>query len=324
MRGYSHVGASLFLYSHMILMRWILLLVLQISSLLALAQDNWAPVGATWYYEDQGIGFGSGYVKITSIDDSVVLGKSCRVLEIKTIFNSSSGIDTTNVQYRFTYASNDSIFVLKDSGFHLLYDFNSAVGDTWSLTSFFEVNSCCDSTGSTIVDSVGMKIINSDTLTWIYTRHLFISHLFFYHHEILERIGSLSLMFPEYDVMSCGISDCFYTRRLRCYSDSIFGSFTTNIAPSCDDVSTSIPSSEMQETRINVHPNPASKVFHIVGLPRGTVIIDLFDSIGTHLRKYSTRSKSTFTLKMGSLSPGVYIVTISSKSSVIQKKIVNH
>lgn len=73
------------------------------------SQQPWAPIGATWQYsQGDGLGepIGQGYYRNTVIGDTVIQGRTCRIISrMKRIL---TGVNVP-IKPAFTYMTNDSV-----------------------------------------------------------------------------------------------------------------------------------------------------------------------------------------------------------------------
>ncbi|MCK5538072.1 MAG: hypothetical protein KAI79_14700, partial [Bacteroidales bacterium] len=183
-------------------------------------QKEFAPIGATWYYnKTENIVGELGYVKIISKKDTVVNEKACKLLS-KTYYSSKK--DTVPYGNYIVHQSGDSIFYWLDEGFKLVYDFSLEVGD--SMYIYSPELLCPDDSshwGEIVVDSITYTTINSFELKTMHTSPTTNSN-YLYAAPFVEIIGSLSYLLPL--DTGCGICDQLTEfGRLRCYNDSIIG-----------------------------------------------------------------------------------------------------
>src|SRR5436190_896514 len=75
----------------------------------------WAQTGAHWYYEngDNLPTGGSGYLEVTKVGDSIILGKLCDILTLHfvgiTFWNGGQPYDYYSPN-QYTYLSNDTVY----------------------------------------------------------------------------------------------------------------------------------------------------------------------------------------------------------------------
>ena len=221
-------------------MKNLLILILLSSASLCLSQSEWAPIGATWYY-DYYAQFATGYVKIESIKDTVVDTKQCKYLYItETVYEYPDVIKSYNIDSLITYQDNSKIYLYTKGNFVQLYDFNPTVGDVWEtseIPNFFnyspswhdptDTTSC--PAGKVVVDSVKTMFINNQSLKAIYTSPYNFSKKYYYG-VILEGIGCLDYMLPN--DLCYPIVDIPRPDNLRCYNSPSFSHSWSN--KTCD------------------------------------------------------------------------------------------
>lgn len=223
----------------------LLLLFLPLLNLKPVKAQNFAPVGAKWYYTQySATGPEIGYTYIESLRDTVIDGVECREI------GGSPSPCAWTAQY--VYDSNDSVFFWhpQREEFCLLYDFGAQVGDRWTI---YHISSSFGSgqIDSSIVqiDSVGTEIIDGHVL-----RRLDVSQLnptqdyWIAGGRVIERIGNLIYLFPAY-----GACDPL-PGNLRCYQDSVVNYRQGEYQ--CDEVISSID--ERVESTLSIYPNPTS------------------------------------------------------------------
>ena len=214
-----------------------LIFILFVTVQICFAQNEFAPVGAKWYYSK---GFcitppeycRESFLTIESIGDTLINGKLCKILTQKG--TSCPSIDP----YMYVYSDNGRVFwyIPSINDFTMLYDFTLNAGDSWKMISLGSTDTCLI---IFTVDSVSSMVINNDTLkvlftnsTWLWTRG----------GKIVEKIGHLDYLIPWYYM--CPASnpvDCMgplteSPKGLRCYEDSTLGFYQRCDSISCDTI----------------------------------------------------------------------------------------
>ena len=282
---------------------------------LAMTQD-WAPAGATWHY-DWASFWVSGYVKIQYTGDTTVAGKTCKILkkERYTYDWNQHVYSNELIGYEFTYEENNVVYYYRNNQFFELYDFNAAIGNSWTISGW-NATSPCDSTGTVVVEGSGTETINSVPLKYLKVSPGSSSTWAFSSDTIFERIGSLGYMFPE---PTC-VVDVFEGGPLRCYYDNSFGLYERGIAPSCDYITgiNYIPS----EMKASIYPVPATSNLTVETSQTGMKRIEISDILGNKLIDAETIRKK-LVLDISVLPAGVYLITVHDKTRLIlQKKFV--
>ena len=289
-------------------MKKIIIFYLLIYSFNALAQTEWAPIGARWTF---GVGeaWSSAiyYREWTSTKDTLVGGHTCKL--IKRTGTSVTGDLSDKL---ITYEDSNKVYWFNPviNKFTTLYDFNKNSGDTWTM----QIDTC----GLLItVDSTDIETINGLSLKVLYIS----AEDNAFNGKVVQHIGHLSLPNPNI-VFHCYriMSDANYYTGLRCYQDSILGFHDFNIAPSCDYVVTGISDPDLN-SNFNVYPNPTANLVYIE-YPSELKIIDV--SLYSLSSQYLISSKNIKQnmVDLSSIPSGIYILRIQTDKTVINKMII--
>lgn len=175
------------------------------------ADLEWAPLGATWYYE---MLVADSLVKVEITDTAIVRGKKCSVIE-----------DVFPIGDIYTYEENNKVYVYTSSMpyFQLLYDFNAGANESWRLnidSCYYVILSSKDAgvanTNGYNLDLFKYQIDSYDayTDTFIETEEVF----------VIEKIGALT-MGPLYPLFNAYYTCTGFTidwqgpENLNCYQD---------------------------------------------------------------------------------------------------------
>src|SRR5439155_24009426 len=190
---------------------------------------------------------GIDYTEVKSIGDTIINSHTCHHLQIV------HGTDCFYVDSNaFVYEENNVVYYFIEglNDFSVMYNFNLSVGDT--LKGFVYPFNQLDIFMINIIDIIptiinghqlNKFIVNNITPNWNFSQTQT--------DTIIEDIGSLGYVLPQF-----GFCDPV-AHQLRCFEDSLLGFYTTNVAASCDYISTGINDSYFSST-INLFPNPAS------------------------------------------------------------------
>lgn len=297
--------------------RLVILLFIANSSLL-FAQHEWAPKGATWYYDFSDQFWKEGYIEIKNIGDTIIDQKSCKLLQAKIISydyifqNVDTGIGSTEI----TYYDSSIVYIYRFNKFFKIFDFNASVGDSWEIPSFlFNSGGLCDTIATAIVDDVGTTIINSDTLRTL-KLNIKTGSQFGYQGTVIERIGSLSFMYPYY--IAC-VADAGGGNGLRCYRDDNF--YYQRGTKECDWLPTGINDASYSAV-IKLFPNPVEKQFKLI-IPDNVINdclkVVIFNSAGLELM----HSQLTDGIVDVSILPsGIYLAKVICKDSIYINKFI--
>lgn len=270
-------------------MKRIVLPLLFISLLSQSLAQNWAPVGARWHYSLHFFGGLDTYKTITSTGDTIIQGKSCRIMVEQGLF-----YDTSGIFKRYMYQSNDSVFYYNGqaSHFSLLYDFGAQTGDSIFLDGY----------------DFYVKVIATDTMTingqlrrvqYITGGNL----LYGFWGETIEGIGNTVFMFPQ--------GDMFFDGPIRCYEDST-GLYQFMDIP-CD--TTYIVSVDEIESPVSctIYPNPASSAISILFAGSGNEYyrVNVYSVPGKRVLSLEGLQSELKDIPVAELQNGLYFIEIS-------------
>lgn len=287
------------------MMKTTLIIIIIFASLNSFSQ-NFAPIGAKWYYSvlppwswpnDE------YYMTVDVTKDSIINGKL--FTEVKPSYVFCAG-------YNFNSAwiyNEDNIVYFYDTTMNtlqILYNFNASANDSWSIK-YRTYNENIDSL-KVVVDSTRIQIINSIPLKVLNVRYISLNDTSFsYSSQIIERIGDLWYLFNfVYHMASC---DTDYPGGLRCYNDSIFGSYSTGIAPSCTYVHTKIDDNpNNQKTQFSIFYNLSNNKFNVNATTDNRCVIVLFNEIGQIIKEFNFQKQLEFNIN--DLRSGLYFAKI--------------
>lgn len=238
----------------------------------AFSQNDWAPIGAKWYYS---VPNGSG-----NLLDSVLIYESIK----DTVINNQicKKISDINNNIIFMYFDNQKVYYWKYNQFQLIYDFTLIQNDTALLTHRALIPDTLSPSGINdtilnvrlIVDSVTNENVNGELLKRFYLHYIpdtAYPDLLWFNIFYTEKIGS------ETEFIECikpaTIPEDAIT--LRCYDDSLIHYMTqwwSSQGLSCDYI-TNIKVSNVGDKNINVYPNPVKNVLNIHTKYEGSLII---------------------------------------------------
>jgi hypothetical protein len=305
-------------------MKYLATTLLVFSFLWTLAQKEFAPIGATWYYSKY-VSYNPpqfGYIKHECIKDSTIEGQPVKVIEKIEVPNDTT---KTLLGYEYILQKGDSIFYWKSGDFHLLYNFSMNKGD--SILLYSELPNLCgtDHYGWNKVDSTFHTDVNGIDLKSYYLSPINKSIWYFESFPILEKMGSLLYLIPQ--MAFCGISDVPILGTLRCYTDDSLGFFRYDNFISCDSTTTwKTDVSVLTGNRFfSIYPNPATNELFVKNEDAGkneALTVDFFDIKGNKIvEKVLTQEKSKFDLT--SLPKGSYLIIIkNNKKEFYHEKIL--
>lgn len=288
-------------------------------SLSSMAQTEWAPIGAKWYYNQPSSESGN-YVLIESIKDSLIQEKNVRVIDVKL-----NGLDLISREY--LRQSMDSIFYFNTNSntFNLLYNFSAKVGDTIIVheTKFKPTNGFFSYYDS--ISNFKYKITSIDSLQindfWFKRQKIIPvnSEWNFFsgmsdEMDFIEKIGSLTYFFGRlqyaYPEQQPSI--------LRCYIDSDINYKNAQWDMACDFLSNNY--SYHTDDNIQLFPNPVNN-FLSISAAEPVEIVEIYDIRGSVLISYKPNSRD-LSLELSSLEKAVFIIKLKTAQKVYVRKIV--
>lgn len=177
-------------------MKKLLFTITLIISTISFYGQEFAPVGAEWYYNEQFAFAGDiNYIKFTSEKDTLIFGENCKKItkRHKLICN-----NRPNTEYLFT--RNDTVFFLDTAfnEFQILYDFSANPTNSWiiKIKDEFQIIDTLTIT----VDSISTTQINGQNLKTLYVTYVNDDQNMpqIYPSVIIERIGDINYMFNWY------------------------------------------------------------------------------------------------------------------------------
>lgn len=290
-----------------------ILLVLSIATFVAAQQ--WAPMGARWYYSASAGGLaptGSEYYLYEVTGDTTISGTACSKVSI-TYFKYQDG-DTAYLPPLYTYARNDSVYYFSRyyGKFLLLYDFTAQEGDT--LTFPVEPNAVTGTSDTTFrvrVESVSDYESGTAVLKKFHTTPL---DQYSFWGGYMEAVGSEFLMLPQPAVL---IPE--WDGPLRCYVDGVHNLKFSGIE--CTYRRTSSIDENKVEGGLEISPNPArSSTLVTFPNPSGEECsVVLYDADGRAVRHISGINSGWIELKRENLAEGVYFIRVRKGDGIMLK-----
>lgn len=285
------------------------------------AQDlNFAPIGASWYYETQGM-FTRGYIRMEVEKDTVIDGQACIKLQrewhrIELQF----GVLQEGQQPPLYLSQNgDTVMIYHNGGFHLLFDFGAEIGDTWTVIG--QEGVCDEDFGTVKVVDKGTEEINGMTLRTVTIKDEAYSYWGYGNSmygttsgpvKIVERIGPVgSYLLPEqrcvFDVSEGG--------PLRCYIDEELGELhLSSDYPdrNCDYINETYQSvdEDTQELFVDVQPTPTGGIVTILG--RDLAQAEVYDALGQRVATVDLKGEQG-TIDLSGQPAGIYFVNVTDR-----------
>ncbi len=281
-------------------MKKITILLAFLCPLFLAAQVEFAPVGATWYFDyDYGAPWKLGYAKVEVTGIDTIQGRACKRIESK---NHLGGIDW-GCSYFYpvlqVYQKNDLVYFYREGTFQLLYNFGAQVGESWAvkIPPFSSNDSLI-----ILVDSVYTIQVNGQDLRVqrVNFPNQIVETVMDWGSVIVEGVGNLEYAVPQHGLCDPQIYG------LRCYQDDSLD--LQFISYPCDSVKHYVDTRESIIRSGLFTPNPV--------LGNTVVLADNIDADRIVLQNALGATKKTFlflngrTLEIADVEPGVYFATI--------------
>jgi hypothetical protein len=262
--------------------------------------QSWAPLGATWTYEVRYAWSNDiSYNRWTAVGDTVIAGKSCRIIECTGPF--VSGDFSSRI---ISCADSGKVYLLLAGSLSLLYDFEAEAGESWDIA-----NDSCHIT-------VHIDTVTTDTLNGFpLSRQKISTTDYSFDGDVIAFIGNTSQPLPGFD-FSCNhvIHDDIHYAGLRCYQDSITGLVDFQISPYCDYIFSSI--GEPANAGALVYPNPASD--YLTFANTGNTVFQRYVMYSGQGRALASGvlTEGANTIMLTDFHPGFYILKCFSRAGV--------
>lgn len=289
--------------------------------LTSIAAQDFAPIGAKWYYTEQFAFSGDiSYLWIESTGDTIIKDKNCRILENNGGLACAFGNEKDFVYYEDSTAY---FYVPAIDSFQVLYDLRAEKDSSWTVV--FQIDSGLPfDTLEVSVDSVSTVIINSKEFKKLHVTYNYVKNSWGqnYTGEIIERIGDIYYLFHLYTQES--LCDVNYSGGLRCYEDEYLGFYSTGIADSCTyEYEWTGIDNKNTNSIFKIYPNPTTDIIEIKCKIQSDYKIVLFDVTGYIILSEDKSGDSS--LNLSGLSNGVYILQVIKKDRIYSKmKIVKN
>lgn len=282
----------------------LVILLLAILPIRVSAQD-FAPIGAEWHYTKWFASFWpkESYVKIRSIGDTIIQGKSCRILE------NNGGYSCTFHNERDYVYTEDSVtyfYVPAIDSFQILYDLRASEGSSWIVVFSVDIIPLMDTVRISVV-SVDNVTINGKVLKRFLVYYEYLSGWTSSGgpRYIIEGIGSQSYLFDFKTTWA--LCHGTYSGGLRCYEDSVIGFYSTGIADSCTYTNDGTGLSSISaDQMIRTYPNPTSGFLFIETDLRSPLEIRLLNPLGGV--EIEDKMVGTHQLDLSGLPVGLYFL----------------
>lgn len=293
--------------------------IIFLLSITSLGAQVWCPPGATWQFDFFQFS-AEGYVEVKYVGDSVVGGKTCKVLRKTEYYYDwvPQKYGSWIIGREYTYLDSNIVYIWRLGKFWKLYDFGALVGESWIIPGPYGGSQFCDSTGSVGVDSI--STITIDTFNLNYLRispndtNMQGVRL---GGTLVERIGCITgYMFPE---RYCIPHDGEEAGNFRCYTDSLFGLYQVSSNP-CDFI-IGIDQSILKQSAVQLYPNPTSDFITIeIDAPLiGSYELKLYSLLGQEVMNIKLEQLK-IKIDISVLDQGIYFLKIENEQNIISKR----
>jgi hypothetical protein len=306
-------------------MKKLLLLYFLFSSLFSIAQSEWFPIGAKWYYNLQELVLyqADGYEVFTVLKDTIVDSNQSKCISKTSISSKGQILNSENLILR---EEDKRVYLYSNESFQLVYDFSLNPGDTLHRN----VSTIgCDSVSPIIVDSITETSIDGvpikiQHLSYVGYNTQFNGEDYTFRMTIMERIGSENSFMNE--PLTCLIIDNFTFTGLRCYVDKNieyhsdwWKNIYNNIA--CDTLIYTGTRELKISDDISISPNPTSGPFTITSkLPLKS--LEIYNISGYKIKTYDLRSNEFGDFDIKGFRNGIYILRLISISGKYDEKVI--
>lgn len=277
----------------------------------------WIQPNAVWHYDYWTIGY-EGFVKIQHIGDSLIQGKTTKILESKDyqfysdqfgeIYFAGPYVIDTN----YVYAEGDTVFYLQDNQFHKLFDFSKNVGESY-LIGNTGGNDMCNTNSYTEVIGTSVDVLGYDfiTLSSSDTSEL---RLF---GDFNTRFGGGEFLLPRKFWCDPQIVVEYYNFTFKCFQDD--GIFYNPSGEDCEYLLTHLGLSDNnnENDKFLLFPNPVTDQFSIKS-DQPVLAIFITDMNGRILKDYSSQDTNAF--NVSEITAGMYFLIIEKENGQILKQ----
>jgi hypothetical protein len=273
---------------------------------------EFAPIGATWYYEYNYL-LSYGYIKIESVGDTTIQTKNCKILQKTSFGHTYPGYyETINMGREYIFSDTNAVYYYRNNFFYTLFEFGP-IGTSWNVVGNSMMNNA--DSGTVYVDSISVEMINGTLRNVLFLKSTPHSCIGWDNAKIIEGIGVANeYFFPDY--IDC-VVDANEGSAFRCFfiGDTLIYSTTT--ANNCNFIN-QIDEHEIFE--INIYPNPAHGEIYLE-YPKDFLIakIKLYAITGRLIKTFPKEEKQ---LNISSLPPGLYILYVEANGKKFREKII--
>jgi len=283
-------------------------------------QSEFAPVGTQWYYGMRSYSPTTGqrdyYVLIESTGDTIIDGKTCKILtnkvderECYTFWSFAAAYQSNDTVYFYGSGSDPGVITgTIDCGFYPVYIWNAQADATWQTLNGVTVR----------VDSVEVVTLFGQTL-----KKQFLTYTDAAYHEdtvnlsytaeVLENIGDLYYLygFAVNNLYAC--DEMAYSPGIRCYVSPAQGTYSfSDVA--CD-YTTALSENEMPKVIVT-----DDRLLLPEAMLSATTKIQIFNPSGQNVKFLNVVSSNE--IDISDLEGGIYFVRITDNQSFKSFKLV--
>jgi hypothetical protein len=295
------------------------------------AQNNFAPVGATWFHSGQ-----YGIYKTAVSEETVLKGMTCKKLTQNIYVKWPAPDyyrDLESSRDLFVYDNGDTIFCYNNrfDQFTPLFVFNVNAGDTVRLPYFNPSSHCTmisafDSTMfAFVVDSVKNVNYDGKLLKTVFSKVLRSKKIYDnsdfgwvrYNDSVniyAEKIGSLKTGFLPNCLGKCltlATTGCAAPLGFRCYEDD---TLKIHLIDSCLDptwVPSSIHKKDISSLILKLYPNPVGNDLFIQNPNQSSnTKLKVYDILGINIYEQSNKTGSIINYNTSNLKSGLYYIKL--------------
>ncbi len=284
--------------------------------------QSWYPANTRVYYEESSFG-NLDVLTFQSVGSETIDGKQCNLVEekrVKSYWNQTGpndpghrAISDTIITVHYLYENEEALFLVKDSVFHLLWDFSEPIGASWFMSaSLFPDTHCGDLTNiisgkrDTTLEGTSFKCLDVE----VYNN---VGQLLT-ERTIIQGIGGTDAAFLP--AQFCNIIMELITQP-RCYISTENEIHFIEEGADCElklSINTNSP-----ETAISFYPNPSSNKLYINMTGASQVIIH--NLAGKEVMNQELLS-GVNEVDISTLNKGVHLATVKVGSNLFKQKIL--
>lgn len=281
------------------------------------AQQEFAPVGAEWYY-DYGYGVaGVGYEHFFVEKDSVYKEKVCRKVSVTRYFYTG---EIREAYSFYLYEEDEKIFYSYRDTFYILFDFNLDIGDTIKYAVPYDYtfpdSEFYDSITIQLVDSIGQLEVNGSGFRkyWLSEPILIDQGSGGFFNCFTERIGGCEYFFPY----EWNLGPDLFGVSFRCYFDYELDIRNIYGRP-CDTVFSilSINQSQNMPFKLWINNNTLNIETNNIVHFNNQFNLTIYSINGMVINdQWIHLTNSMYQLELNSIPKGIYIVTLRNESDI--------